>query len=195
MLRQNRLPFLRDEIQVGLVHVQVRKLHVGWRDVDRAERVRVQMPADDEIQISDTATSSNLSFESKSDSQDVIDKSDELPKIKVQKSLEFLNSKIVASADQEAIDFFIASKRNSIWAKVFEDDFYLETLIICPKNLMHMWEDYVHKYQLRAKVIPISQVQNLLPKMRRYRLVIIDESHNLRNREGKQQYSYRTSHS
>jgi len=70
-------------------------------------------------------------------------------------------------------------------AKVFEDDFYLETLIICPKNLMHMWEDYVHKYQLRAKVIPISQVQNLLPKMRRYRLVIIDESHNLRNREGK----------
>lgn len=70
-------------------------------------------------------------------------------------------------------------------AKVFEDDFFLETLIICPKNLVHMWEDYVHKYQLRARVISVTQAQSLLPKMRRYRLVIIDESHNLRNREGK----------
>ena len=78
--------------------------------------------ADAEIQISDTATSLNISFEGASDSQDVLDKSDELPKIKVQKSLEFLNSKIVASADQEAIDFFIASKRNRIWAEVFEDE-------------------------------------------------------------------------
>lgn len=70
-------------------------------------------------------------------------------------------------------------------AKVFEDDFFLETLIICPKNLVHMWEDYVHKYQLRARVISVTQAQTVLPKMRRYRLVIIDESHNLRNREGK----------
>jgi Hypothetical methyltransferase/Type III restriction enzyme, res subunit/Probable Zinc-ribbon domain len=78
--------------------------------------------ADDEIQISDAATSLNISFESESDAQDNFDKPDELPKIKVQKSLEFLNSKIVASADQEAIDFFIASKRNRIWAEVFEDE-------------------------------------------------------------------------
>ena len=33
--------------------------------------------------------------------------------------------------------------------------------------------------------MPISQVQNKLPKLRRYRVVLIDESHNLRNREGK----------
>ena len=70
-------------------------------------------------------------------------------------------------------------------AKVFEDDFSLETLIICPKNLVKMWENYRHKYQLRAKIIPISQAQTILPTEKRYRVVIIDESHNLRNREGK----------
>ena len=69
-------------------------------------------------------------------------------------------------------------------AKLFEDDFFLETLIICPKNLKEMWEDYAHKYQLRAKVISQSMVQNILPTLRRYRLVIIDESHNLRNDQG-----------
>ncbi|HEX9654605.1 MAG TPA: SNF2-related protein, partial [bacterium] len=70
-------------------------------------------------------------------------------------------------------------------AKVMEEDFFLETLIICPKNLVRMWKDYVHKYRLRADVIPMSQVQTILPKERRYRVVLIDESHNLRNREAK----------
>ncbi len=69
-------------------------------------------------------------------------------------------------------------------AKMFEDDFFLETLIICPKNLVEMWEGYAHTYQLRAKVISQSRVQSLLPTLRRYRLVIIDESHNLRNDQG-----------
>ena len=69
-------------------------------------------------------------------------------------------------------------------AKLFEDDFFLETLIICPKNLVEMWEEYAHKYQLRAKVISQSRVQSILPTLRRYRLVIIDESHNLRNDQG-----------
>jgi len=68
--------------------------------------------------------------------------------------------------------------------KMFEEDFFLETLIICPKNIVEMWEGYVHKYQLHAKVISQSMVQNQLPDLRRYRLVIIDESHNLRNDEG-----------
>ena len=70
-------------------------------------------------------------------------------------------------------------------ARIFEDDYGLETLIICPKNLVRMWEDHVHEYQLRARVISISRVISELPQLRRYRLVIIDESHNLRNREGK----------
>jgi superfamily II DNA or RNA helicase len=70
-------------------------------------------------------------------------------------------------------------------AKMFEDDFFLETLIICPKNLVKMWQGYAHRYQLRAKVISITQAQARLPDERRYRLVIVDESHNLRNRNGK----------
>jgi hypothetical protein len=70
-------------------------------------------------------------------------------------------------------------------ARIFEDDFNLETLIICPKNLVSMWEDYRLKYRLRAKVLSITKVQLTLPKLRRFRLVVIDESHNLRNREGK----------
>jgi len=70
-------------------------------------------------------------------------------------------------------------------AKMFEDDFFLETLIICPKNLVEMWKDYRNTYGLRGDVISITQVQTLLADKKRYRLVIIDESHNLRNREGK----------
>ena len=71
-------------------------------------------------------------------------------------------------------------------AKVFEDDYHTETLIICPKNLVSMWEDYAHRYRLHAKVLPLSKVISELPeKTRRYRLVLIDESHNLRNKEGR----------
>ena len=62
----------------------------------------------------------------------------------------------------------------------------LETLIICPKNLVQMWKDYVYDYQLNAKVMSLSTVMGELPeKTRRYRVIILDESHNLRNREGK----------
>ena len=70
-------------------------------------------------------------------------------------------------------------------ARIFEDDYGLETLIICPKNLVSMWEDYVYQYQLRARVLSLSSVLGELPSLRRYRLVVIDESHNLRNREGR----------
>ncbi len=70
-------------------------------------------------------------------------------------------------------------------SKVFEETFYLETLVICPKNLTRMWEDYFHKYQVRGKVRSISMIDERFLNERRYRVVIIDESHNLRNREGK----------
>ncbi len=70
-------------------------------------------------------------------------------------------------------------------ARIFEDDHDLETLILCPKNLVKMWEDYREQYRLRGRVLSISMVRKLLPELRRYRLVLIDESHNLRNREGK----------
>ena len=65
-------------------------------------------------------------------------------------------------------------------ARVFQDPpRSLETLILCPKNLVGMWKDYAHRYRLLAKVVSITQAQNSLPDLRRYRVVIIDESHNL----------------
>ena len=70
-------------------------------------------------------------------------------------------------------------------AKIFQDDHFTETLIICPKNLVKMWEDYVAEYRLLAKVLSITQAPRELPDLRRYRVVLIDESQNLRNREGK----------
>ncbi len=70
-------------------------------------------------------------------------------------------------------------------ARIFEDDYGIETLIICPKNLVQMWEDYRQRYRLRAKALSLSRVTQELHEMRRFRLVLIDESHNLRNREGK----------
>ena len=70
-------------------------------------------------------------------------------------------------------------------AKIFQDDHFTETLIICPKNLVSMWENYVSEYRLIAKVLSITRVTKELSDLRRYRVVLIDESHNLRNREGR----------
>ncbi|MFM8296282.1 MAG: helicase-related protein [Microcystaceae cyanobacterium] len=71
-------------------------------------------------------------------------------------------------------------------AHVCEEEYGTSTLIICPKNLESMWQDYVERYGLRGKIVPISQVEKVLPDVpARFRLVLIDESHNLRNRNGK----------
>lgn len=88
------------------------------------------LKADDELEIVDAANTSQTThdFETSSESSAQNEEPSELPRIKVQKSLEFLNSQIVASADQEAIDFFIASRRNRIWAEVFEDESAVESV-------------------------------------------------------------------
>src|SRR6266487_1026885 len=70
-------------------------------------------------------------------------------------------------------------------ARIMQEDYGMETLVICPKNLVRMWRDYMQDYGLVHEVVSVSNVQNELPNLRRFRLVIIDESHNLRNREGK----------
>jgi superfamily II DNA or RNA helicase len=71
-------------------------------------------------------------------------------------------------------------------ARVLADELLLETLILCPLNLVKMWDDYCHTYRLPScKVMSYSKVLQQLPDLRRYRLIILDESHNLRNREGK----------
>ena len=69
-------------------------------------------------------------------------------------------------------------------AKILEEEHGWQTLILCPKNLKDMWEDQRQKWQIRATTIPISQVQKKLPSLRRHHIVIIDESHNLRNSLG-----------
>jgi superfamily II DNA or RNA helicase len=72
-------------------------------------------------------------------------------------------------------------------ARMVEDDLNYETLIICPKNLMPMWEHYRKEYGLRGMVMSLTQVVHKtkgLKNLKPYRLVLIDESHNLRNRQG-----------
>jgi hypothetical protein len=64
---------------------------------------------------------------------------------------------------------------------VLQEEHGFETLVVCPKNLVPMWEGYVETYRLHAKVVSLSMVHRELPDLRRYRLVIVDESHNLRN--------------
>jgi SNF2 family DNA or RNA helicase len=74
----------------------------------------------------------------------------------------------------------------SALCRIFQEEpHFLETLIICPKNLVPMWSDYVHQYRLAARVMSVSTVIAQLAKTPRYRVVLIDESHNLRNREGR----------
>jgi len=69
-------------------------------------------------------------------------------------------------------------------ARIFQEPPYsYQTLVICPKNLVKMWEKYLHNYRLMGVVLPNSQLDSL-EKLRRYQVVVIDESHNLRNREG-----------
>jgi SNF2 family DNA or RNA helicase len=70
-------------------------------------------------------------------------------------------------------------------ARMLEDPPHdLETLIICPPRLVKMWEHHREKYGLRGKVLASSRVGQELPELRRYRVVLIDECHNFRNREG-----------
>ena len=71
-------------------------------------------------------------------------------------------------------------------ARILEDDLDLETLILAPKNLVPMWEHCRERYGLRGLVLSTSRAIEMLPdQVKRYRLVLIDESHNFRNRDGK----------
>ena len=68
-------------------------------------------------------------------------------------------------------------------AKVYEMRNSCSTAIICPANLIPMWKGYVKDYDLKADVY--SNAKRLDYKnLKYYRLIIVDESHNLRNSEG-----------
>lgn len=65
-------------------------------------------------------------------------------------------------------------------AKIYEMTYASSTLIICPANLQDMWKKYVAKYDLKAEIMSMAKPIDV-DSARYYRLVIVDESHNLRN--------------
>ncbi len=70
-------------------------------------------------------------------------------------------------------------------ARIFQEDSGANTLILCPPNLVAMWEWHRQEYDLIATVKSTGTIDEAFLSERRYRLVIIDESHNFRNSEGK----------
>jgi hypothetical protein len=70
-------------------------------------------------------------------------------------------------------------------ARVFQEDDDSNTLVICPPKLRPMWESYFQQYHITGRVVSLGKVTDELANLPRYRLVIVDESHNLRNRAGR----------
>ena len=68
-------------------------------------------------------------------------------------------------------------------AKIYEMTFASSTLIICPANLQDMWDKYRHRYDLKADIMSMAKPIDV-DNARYYRLIIVDESHNLRNENG-----------
>ena len=68
-------------------------------------------------------------------------------------------------------------------AKIYEMTYASSTLIICPANLQDMWDKYRKKYDLKADIISMAKPIDI-DNARYYRLIIVDESHNLRNENG-----------
>ena len=69
-------------------------------------------------------------------------------------------------------------------AKIYEMTFASSTLIICPANLQDMWDKYRRRYDLKADIMSMAKPIDI-DNARYYRLIIVDESHNLRNENGK----------
>ena len=68
-------------------------------------------------------------------------------------------------------------------AKMYENTFGSNTLIICPANLQDMWAKYRRQYDLKADIMSMAKPIDV-DNSRYYKLIIVDESHNLRNNQG-----------
>ncbi|MEO7262900.1 MAG: helicase-related protein [Jatrophihabitantaceae bacterium] len=66
-------------------------------------------------------------------------------------------------------------------ALMLRDEHGYQPLVVCPKNLVSMWEEHLEAYDLHGRVVPYSMTHAVLPDLRRYPFVIVDESHTLRN--------------
>ena len=73
-------------------------------------------------------------------------------------------------------------------AKMYENTFGSNTLIICPANLQDMWEKYRKQYDLKADIRSMAKPIDV-DNARYYKLIIIDESHNLRNSQGQRYHN------
>ena len=73
-------------------------------------------------------------------------------------------------------------------AKLYETTFASSTLIICPANLQTMWDGYARKYDLKVDIMSMAKPIDV-DNARYYRLIIIDESHNLRNGAAGRRYA------
>ena len=71
----------------------------------------------------------------------------------------------------------------AVLIRMFQQDVGISTLIICPPKLEKMWQGYIDDYGLTAKILTLSKVneESLQDTPPRFRLVLIDESQNLRN--------------
>ncbi len=68
--------------------------------------------------------------------------------------------------------------------KYFVDVYRYKPLIVCPKSLEDMWEEFNDKYDMGAKILSMGMLngknRNLLKKYENCDIVLIDESHNFR---------------
>lgn len=68
-------------------------------------------------------------------------------------------------------------------AKAYELNGGYSTLVLCPPKLIPMWKHYEKHYELKMHIRSHASGLNE-DRDRRYKLIIIDESHNLRNAAG-----------
>lgn len=74
-------------------------------------------------------------------------------------------------------------------ARVLHEKNRWRTLVIAPPNLTEMWRATVQDFNFTAEVCSLGEVQKRLHHQSPAELIILDESHNLREREGKRYHA------
>lgn len=66
-------------------------------------------------------------------------------------------------------------------ALMLREEHGYSTLVLCPKNLVKMWDEHLQAYDVPGRVVSYTTAHRALPELRAYQLVILDESHTLRS--------------
>jgi superfamily II DNA or RNA helicase len=70
--------------------------------------------------------------------------------------------------------------------KLVQETEYRGSLVICPPNLIPMWKSFKKEFELHTEILSLGEVDfKKLDELPRAKLLVLDESHNLRNPEGK----------